>query len=97
MILDPVQRSLPQFCSGLIHVFPELNLIEFLSSKPFGELSSLQMERAHPATPAFLAKQSRFPGRMESSLRSERCPARSASIKLRQPSPQAHRPECEVA
>src|ERR1700730_3802828 len=97
MILNPVQRSLPQFCRGLMHVFPELNLIELLSRKPFRKLPSLQMIRTHPATPAFLTKQPGLPRRMECCLRSERFPARSASIELRQPSPQAYRPECEIA
>src|SRR5580704_9296039 len=54
------------------------------------------MQGTHAASPALLAKQSRFPRCMKSRLRSERCAASRAPIKLRKPTAQAHAPKRKV-
>src|ERR1700675_2440522 len=96
MMLNPVQRSLSQFRRRLLHRRQELYLIEFLSRKLLGKLPRRQVHWLHAAAPTFLAKQPRFPRRMEGRPRTKLRTTRGASIELRKPSAQTHRPKREI-
>src|SRR5579863_458262 len=95
-MLDPVQRSFSQFRCWLLHRWNKFNPIQFLSGEPLSELPSSNMQWPHPTAPALLAKESGLPRRVERRLCAERRPARSASVKLRQPAAEPHGPKCEI-